>query len=69
MSPILHTTLVNLYKEKYQELSLSSETKQEGQKLREKLLSFLENSNYYTPQTALDLFPVDGQFTDFFLRK
>lgn len=61
LNPILHTTLVHLYREKYQELSKSSETRQEGQKLREKLLSFLESSNCYTPQTVLDLFPKDGK--------
>lgn len=62
-NPILHTTLANLYRERYQSLQRVPESRQEALKLREKLLEFLEQSDCYTPQTVLDLFPKDGELT------
>ena len=58
-NPILHTTLVNLYEEKYQELVNSGAPQEDSEKLRRKLLEFLQFSDSYNPQTLLDKFPKD----------
>ncbi|KAK6634046.1 hypothetical protein RUM43_001658 [Polyplax serrata] len=63
-NPILHTTLVNLYEDKYQEMLNQNAPQQDTDNLRRKLIQFLESSDSYNPQTLLDKFPKNCMFEE-----
>ena len=56
-NPIFHNALAHQYRERCQELLAT--TSEEGEKIRIKLLQFLETSSQYTPETVLVHFPYD----------
>jgi len=61
-NPIFHNALVHQYRERCQQLLAA--TSEEGEKIRIKLLQFLETSSQYTPETVLVHFPYDCLFEE-----
>jgi hypothetical protein len=59
-NPIFHNALVHQYRELSQQLLVTSP--EEAQKIRSKLLHFLETSSNYTPETVLVHFPYDCKY-------
>lgn len=61
-NPLFHNVLVHQYKEKAllaMTPTASPAEKQNSQHMRQKLQSFLEKSQHYTPETVLRDFPFD----------
>jgi len=59
---ICHNALIHQYREKlqqYNSMSMQAD-EQTAQNTKAKLLEFLEQSKYYTPETVLVHFPLDG---------
>ncbi|XP_067011579.1 vam6/Vps39-like protein [Anabrus simplex] len=66
-NPIFHNALVHQYRERSQQLLSPTATPsehEEGQKMRCKLLGFLQQSSHYTPETVLVHFPYDCLFEE-----
>lgn len=62
---IMHNALAHQYREKVLQLcnpTCLSSDQVSGQNIRTKLLTFLEESEYYTPETVYSHFPFDGMY-------
>lgn len=66
---ICHNALIHQYREKiqkYNSMSMQAD-EQTAQNTKTKLLAFLEQSKYYTPETVLVHFPLDGNVKNILL--
>ncbi|XP_050430213.1 vam6/Vps39-like protein isoform X2 [Adelges cooleyi] len=62
---ICHNALIHQYREKLQQYdSKSKQVEQTAHSTKVKLMEFLEQSKYYTPETVLVHFPLDGFFEE-----
>lgn len=65
---ICHNALIHQYREilqQYNSISMQAD-EQTAQNTKAKLLEFLEESKFYTPETVLVHFPLDGNSLDIF---
>lgn len=65
---ICHNALIHQYRERLQQFNSKSmlADEQTAQNTKSKLLAFLEQSKYYTPETVLVHFPLDGKVCCYF---